>query len=1285
MTVFLNSGCAAGVRRPEASLGTGARRRRRQLALEALESRVVLSYTFFYNAITKVATAAGSAAVDSLVIEPVGGLLEHSVNGGPFSAFWGRLQVPADPTVAVEITLSSGDGSSLTLGTPNGPASQLFASFDTAIPSNTTDTLTIDDSTGTTQASPTLPYSIDTGSTSTITGPGISYVESGSSFAGGITLKGSAVAGNTYDVLSTFRGEPVTVVTAPGTTSTVNVGSSGGPGSMAGIQGAISVVSSGSSTALNFHDENDTTGRTWTLNDNDGQNTGSVAVTGSATTTYTPAGLSGLTVNGGSGGNAFNVNNTTAQAPTTLNTGVGADTVGVISTGNAALNINGQGGSDRVTLGALTTAPFGMQGLKGTIKVTNALGMTGLILDDSADPNGQTATFTTTGMTGVVSGLSPATITYNDTEISGLTVNGGSGSNTFTINGTGLAAGPRYVFNGGSGTNNTLNYDSSGQLVDFTASTITLNGVVTNYVNFQTVNALTVDVIYTTDTGTGSLRHAIIDANGHPGLDTLIFRIPGTGPFVITPVTQLPAITDSVVINGYNQAGARPNTLVSGDNAVLQIELNGANAGAGSEGLLITAGGCTVEGLVINRFGGDGIAIGGSGATRNTVQGNFIGTDVSGMTALGNGGSGLSIFSSNNTVGGLSPAARNLISGNGLDGIGLTNAAATGNLVEGNFIGIDVTGANALGNARLGVVVNSVVNSGSPSGSDNTIGGTAVGAGNVISGNGAFGVVVFGPYGGATGNVVQGNMIGTDSLGERSLGNVDGVVLSSAARNTVGGADISARNVIAGSSRYGVVIEDQTSTGNLVQGNFIGTDKGGASALGNTLAGVLIQLGASSNTVGGAAPGDGNLISGNLGNGVRIADAGTAGNVVAGNRIGTNANGNAPLPNRQDGVLIAAGATGNTVGGPSSGAGNVISGNLKNGLEMTGPGTTNNLVMGNFIGTTRSGTVRLGNTADGILLNNASSNSIIGNVVSGNGSSQGAAGIEFTANASNNTVAGNRIGTNGDGSSALGNSQVGIAVGDGSRNNTLGPNNVISGNGAATSQGVGVYIFGANTSGNVLQGNFIGTSAGGTRGIAGSAIGVLINESPRNLVLNNVVAGNRVIGIEIAGATASGNVVAANRIGTNKAGTAVIRDGADGIFINGAPANTIGGTTKAAGNLVSGHSEVGIQIYGLGARKNLIQNNILGRDSSGRVRAGFLNGNANDLGIYINTSTRVNTIIGNIGQGARQSPTGAPFVPKDPVSATRASARVLLRGQQARPFGHRLFFRAGSRTAFNLG
>ena len=203
---------------------------------------------------------------------------------------------------------------------------------------------------------------------------------------------------------------------------------------MANIQGPISVTNPPSLTDLIFHDENDATGQTWTLDNDDGVPSGSVAVTGSATTSYNPFDLASLTVNGGSGGNTFNVNATSAFYPTTLNTGTGDDTTNVFATGDNTLDIHGQAGQDTVILGA--DPVVGMQNLFGTINVDNDLGFTDLTLDDSADTTGQTALLFNDGTNGQVTGLSPATINYVNDDTSSLTVFGGSGGNTFTVDGT---------------------------------------------------------------------------------------------------------------------------------------------------------------------------------------------------------------------------------------------------------------------------------------------------------------------------------------------------------------------------------------------------------------------------------------------------------------------------------------------------------------------------------------------------------------------------------------------------------------------------------------------------------------------------------------------------------------------------------------------------------------------------------------------------------------------------------------------------------------------------------
>ena len=262
----------------------------------------------------------------------------------------------------------------------------------------------------------------------------------------------------------------------------------------------------------------------------------------------------------------------------------------------------------------------------------------------------------------------------------------------------------------------------------------------------------------TCDAAHCSLREAINAANRNAGLDTIVFNIPGPGSHAIQPTSALPTITDPVVIDGYTQPGASPNTNGPGLglNSVLMIELDGTIAGTGVHGLRLNSSGSTVQGLVINRFF-EGVSISTSGATGNMVLGNFIGTDVSGAVDLGNTLHGVLILhpASNNAIGGTTPDARNLISGNDLRGVGIFGTAAvappigtnlaSGNVVQGNLIGVQADGTSPLGNASRGINIGSFA-------SNNTIGGTASGAGNVIAFN-PQGVVIFE----GTGNAILSN------------------------------------------------------------------------------------------------------------------------------------------------------------------------------------------------------------------------------------------------------------------------------------------------------------------------------------------------------------------------------------------------------------------------------------------------------------------------------------------------------------------------------------------------
>jgi len=220
-----------------------------------------------------------------------------------------------------------------------------------------------------------------------------------------------------------------------GTDSVTLGGSTVVPLGMQGLNGTINVDNAAGSTALTLDDSQDTASQTASLTDNG--TTGTVTGLSPATINYTDADISSLTVNGGSGGNTFTVNGTLVNPSfpstlTTLNTGISNDVVQVSATGASTLDIQGQAGTDTVTLGGSTSAPLGMQGLNGTISVDNTAGSTALTLDDSQDTTGQTALLTD----GAVTGLSPAVINYTDAGISSLTVNGGSGANTFTVDGT---------------------------------------------------------------------------------------------------------------------------------------------------------------------------------------------------------------------------------------------------------------------------------------------------------------------------------------------------------------------------------------------------------------------------------------------------------------------------------------------------------------------------------------------------------------------------------------------------------------------------------------------------------------------------------------------------------------------------------------------------------------------------------------------------------------------------------------------------------------------------------
>jgi len=274
------------------------------------------------------------------------------------------------------------------------------------------------------------------------------------------------------------------------------------------------------------------------------------------------------------------------------------------------------------------------------------------------------------------------------------------------------------------------------------------------------------------------------------------------------------------------------------------------------------------------------------------------------------------------------------------------------------------------------------------------------------------------------------------------------------------------------------------STGNVVSGNYIGTDVTGTLDLGNAGNGVAIGDGAQSNIVGGVTPSERNIISGNDVNGVDIGDSGTSNNVVSGNYIGTDVTGAVNLGNSESGVVIFEGVQSNVIGGTTADERNIISGNDDHGVLIQDPNTENNRVSGNYIGIDASGIAALGNTAVGVRIDSEAKSNTIGgatagerNIISGNDR----AGIEIGGRllgTGSNTISGNYIGTDVTGTADLGNSWDGIDISGGSKSNTIGGTGFGAGNTIAFNDQAGVVIRGDSTDFNRISRNSIHDNTG---------------------------------------------------------------------------------------------------------------------------------------------------------------------------------------------------------------
>jgi CSLREA domain-containing protein len=657
-----------------------------------------------------------------------------------------------------------------------------------------------------------------------------------------------------------------------------------------------------------------------------------------------------------------------------------------------------------------------------------------------------------------------------------------------------------------------------------------------------------------------TLREAISLANTTAGADTIAFNIPGTGQHTIAPTSALPNITDPVTIDGFSDP----------DDAD-RIELDGTSAGEGAAGLTVFSGGSgtTIKGFVINDFGDEAIQLSTGG---NTVQGNYMGTDETGLVAEGNF-VGISIFGSGNQIGGTGAGQGNVISGNDNNGISLSG---TNTVLEGNLIGPGSDGSADLGNGNQGLHIQSGA-------ANNTVGGTTAAARNVISGNSAAGIFVGDPTN--TGNVIRGNYIGTKGNGAEALPNNSGVRIGFGANtNTIGGTAAGAGNLISGNSSWGIQVftsASPNSSDNTIQGNLIGTTSSGNAALGNGSDGINI-FEAANTTIGGSAAGARNVISGNGGEGVEISGIGADSNTVAGNHIGLGSDGSTAISNGGNGVLLTATdfagfATGNSIGG--SGQGNVISGNGIDGIHIGGSRVENTTIQGNLIGLASDGSTDRGNVGDGIDSEFALGTTTIGgttaavrNLISGNGG----LGM-FLRSGAAYVVQGNFVGMDSAGTTAVpnsaggaivqgANSQIGGTAGVTVGGSCTGACNLISGN---TGNGLSA------SSGSSVKGNYIGTDVTGLLDQGNSNSGIHSSTDSTTVTIGgtaanerNIISGNNGFGMGWGDVGANNDVIQGNYIGVGSDGTTAIGNSNTGMSVGG-DGNVIGGPAAGAGNVIA--------------------------------------------------------------------------------------------------------------------
>ena len=712
--------------------------------------------------------------------------------------------------------------------------------------------------------------------------------------------------------------------------------------------------------------------------------------------------------------------------------------------------------------------------------------------------------------------------------------------------------------------------------------------------------AATFTVSSAADEGPDTLRQAILDVNAQVSGDHTISI---DARLTITPATELPDIV---------YAGGR--TIIEGNGATL----DGSGLSRSESGLTFQQT-ATLRGLTVINFPSHGVVVRGDDCAITSCR---IGTDGA-TTDDGNGGDGIRVQDvSNFTLGNSRSGGENWIGGNGGDGVFVLQCA--GFTMYNNFIGINSDLDTAIPNGNNGA--NIVLSS------DGTVGGAAAYQRNCFAGNGTQGFYTDL----ADDFTIVGNYCGVAPDGTTVIGNGGpGIYLNRSTNCTVGGTDEGEGNLVSGNNT-GIAIYDESSTGNTVLGNLVGTDHTGTVAIPNTTAGLLISSGAN-NTIGGAVPGAGNVISGNNGPGISLQNAACTGNEILGNYIGVDATGAAALPNSGHGVFLAGSPSVNAIGGDVDGEGNVIAGNTGCGIYVN-TDSNENSIEGNYIGVNAAGDAAIPNSGEGVLIR-GHDNTIggvtagAGNVISGNSGS----GIRLEDGAATyaTTIQRNYIGVNAAGDAAIPNGFAGIFV-DEAYDTTIGgessaARNVISGNG---NSGI---VFSGST-GNLVQRNYIGTDATGQVAIPNTYHGIVLEDTSTTAIgganTGNVISGNPHHGIHLfAASTTSEDVtIQGNYIGVDATGDAAMPNGERGIYIEDMLGVVVGGPLPGEGNVISANGASGIYAAEdmLACEDLTIQGNHIGVSASGAKNGNF--GNSGD-GITLTDGVSVG-LIGGTTEGA---------------------------------------------------